>query len=78
MVLVPTRELAKQVAEVFTPLAAAVQLRVTTVFGGVGQGSQCVGDALEITRPPRSSHLRQLHRGHPKRPSRYVPVEDGS
>ncbi len=40
LVLVPTRELARQVAEVITPLAAAMSLRVTTVFGGVGQGPQ--------------------------------------
>jgi len=40
LVLVPTRELAKQVADVFAPLAQALSLRVTTVFGGVGQGPQ--------------------------------------
>ena len=40
LVLVPTRELARQVADVITPLAAAMSLRVTTVFGGVGQGPQ--------------------------------------
>ena len=40
MVLVPTRELAKQVAAVFIPLANAMGLRVTTVYGGVGQRPQ--------------------------------------
>jgi superfamily II DNA/RNA helicase len=35
LVLVPTRELAAQVAAVLTPLAAAVNRQVTTVFGGV-------------------------------------------
>ncbi len=40
LVLVPTRELAKQVAETLRPLAAAMGMRVTTVFGGVGQGPQ--------------------------------------
>ncbi|MGH9179111.1 MAG: DEAD/DEAH box helicase, partial [Acidimicrobiales bacterium] len=40
LVLVPTRELASQVAETLTPLAAAVGLRVATVFGGVGQDPQ--------------------------------------
>ena len=40
LVLVPTRELATQVAAVIEPLAAAVNLRVTTVFGGVGHGPQ--------------------------------------
>ena len=40
LILVPTRELANQVAEAMTPLAKAMSLRVTTVFGGVGQGPQ--------------------------------------
>ena len=40
LILVPTRELAAQVAATITPLAAAARLRVTTVFGGVGQHPQ--------------------------------------
>ncbi|WP_240477457.1 DEAD/DEAH box helicase [Jiangella muralis] len=40
LVLVPTRELANQVAATMAPLAAATGLRITTVFGGVGQGPQ--------------------------------------
>jgi superfamily II DNA/RNA helicase len=40
LILVPTRELANQVAAVVEPLAKATGLRVTTVFGGVGQGRQ--------------------------------------
>ena len=40
LVLVPTRELANQVAETIRPLAAALGLRITTVFGGVSQGRQ--------------------------------------
>lgn len=40
LVLVPTRELATQVAATFEPLARAVGLRVTTIFGGVPQGRQ--------------------------------------
>lgn len=40
LILAPTRELAVQVAAVVTPLAAAMALRVTTVYGGVSQGSQ--------------------------------------
>ncbi len=40
LVLVPTRELANQVAETIAPLATAVGLRVTTVFGGVSQVKQ--------------------------------------
>nr|WP_232827415.1 DEAD/DEAH box helicase [Jiangella endophytica] len=40
LVLVPTRELANQVAATMAPLAAATGLRIATVFGGVGQGPQ--------------------------------------
>ena len=40
LVLVPTRELATQVAETLAPLAAAVGLRTVTVMGGVGMGPQ--------------------------------------
>ncbi|MBB5787632.1 superfamily II DNA/RNA helicase [Jiangella mangrovi] len=40
LVLVPTRELANQVAATVAPLAAATGLRLATVFGGVGQGPQ--------------------------------------
>ena len=40
LVLVPTRELANQVAETIAPLAAAYRLSTTTVFGGVAQSRQ--------------------------------------
>ncbi len=40
LVLVPTRELANQVADTIAPLAKALSLKVTTVYGGVGQGAQ--------------------------------------
>ncbi|SJM69440.1 DEAD/DEAH box helicase [Gulosibacter sp. 10] len=40
LVLLPTRELATQVAAVIGPLAAAEGLTVTTIFGGVKQGPQ--------------------------------------
>ena len=40
LVLVPTRELARQVADELTPLAGAVGLRITTVFGGASIGRQ--------------------------------------
>ena len=40
LVLVPTRELATQVAEEIAPLAAARKLRVATVYGGVPLGAQ--------------------------------------
>ena len=40
LVLAPTRELATQIAATLEPLAAAHQLKVTTIFGGVPQGRQ--------------------------------------
>ena len=40
LVLVPTRELANQVAAVLEPLAKAAGLRTTVVFGGVSQSRQ--------------------------------------
>lgn len=40
LVLAPTRELATQIAATLEPLAAAHQLRVTTIFGGVPQNRQ--------------------------------------
>ncbi len=40
LVLAPTRELALQINEVLAPLAKAVGLRTTTIFGGVSAGPQ--------------------------------------
>jgi superfamily II DNA/RNA helicase len=40
LILVPTRELANQVAAVVDPLARALGMSTTTVFGGVGQNPQ--------------------------------------
>ncbi len=40
LVLAPTRELATQIAATLEPLAAAYNLRVTTIFGGVSQTRQ--------------------------------------
>ncbi|SCX59606.1 Superfamily II DNA and RNA helicase [Klenkia marina] len=40
LILVPTRELANQVAAVVTPLATAVGMKTAVVFGGVGQNPQ--------------------------------------
>jgi superfamily II DNA/RNA helicase len=40
LVLVPTRELASQVADVLTPLGQPLGVSVTTVYGGVGIGRQ--------------------------------------
>jgi len=40
LVLAPTRELATQIAATLEPIAAAHNLKVTTIFGGVPQGRQ--------------------------------------
>jgi superfamily II DNA/RNA helicase len=40
LVLVPTRELAEQVAEVLEPLGRSIAVTVTTVYGGVSIGRQ--------------------------------------
>jgi superfamily II DNA/RNA helicase len=40
LVLAPTRELATQISAVLKPLAAAYNLKVTTIFGGVPQNRQ--------------------------------------
>ncbi|MFZ5869429.1 MAG: DEAD/DEAH box helicase [Actinomycetota bacterium] len=48
LVLAPTRELARQIAAVVEPLAAAAGLRVTTVFGGVPQGRQVAALAAGV------------------------------
>jgi superfamily II DNA/RNA helicase len=40
LVLAPTRELATQIAATLEPLAAALNLKVTTIFGGVSQNRQ--------------------------------------
>ena len=40
LILVPTRELANQVMTSLQPLAAAMSLRVCSIYGGVGQGPQ--------------------------------------
>ncbi|MFW3172480.1 DEAD/DEAH box helicase, partial [Geodermatophilus sp. CPCC 206100] len=50
LVLVPTRELANQVAAVVDPLARALGMRTTTVFGGVGQNPQvrALADGVDV------------------------------
>ena len=40
LVLAPTRELARQIADVLAPLAHSLDLRVTTVFGGAPMNAQ--------------------------------------
>jgi superfamily II DNA/RNA helicase len=44
LVLVPTRELAQQVADVLAPLGRSINVRLTTVYGGASMGKQI--DAL--------------------------------
>lgn len=44
LILVPTRELAKQVTDALSPLAQSIGLRVTSVYGGAPMGRQV--DAL--------------------------------
>ena len=63
LVLVPTRELAVQVHAALAPLADAVSLRSTTVFGGVPQGRQVTalqsGVDIVIACPGRLTDLAQ-------------------
>ncbi|MGH9286206.1 MAG: DEAD/DEAH box helicase, partial [Acidimicrobiales bacterium] len=66
LVLVPTRELAAQVAAALIPLARAMQLRVAVVHGGVSQGPQVSalrhgGDVL-VACPGRLEDL--INQGH--------------
>ena len=66
LVLVPTRELANQVAEALTPLARALSLNVTTVIGGAGQRPQVDslrrGTDVLVACPGRLEDLiRQRH-----------------
>lgn len=70
LVLVPTRELASQVAETVTPLARSVGLRTMTIFGGVGQNPQVAalrgGVDIVIATPGRLEDLigqRHCHLG---------------
>jgi superfamily II DNA/RNA helicase len=61
LVLAPTRELATQIAATLEPLAAAYDLRVTTIFGGVPQGRQVaalrVGVDIVVACPGRLEDL---------------------
>ncbi len=65
LVLVPTRELAQQVADVLTPLGHSVGVRLTTVYGGAPMGRQVEalrrGVDLVIATPGRLIDL--LERG---------------
>ena len=63
LVLVPTRELANQVAAVIAPLARAMNLRHTVVYGGVGFGNQTTalrnGVDIVVACPGRLEDLMQ-------------------
>ncbi|WP_262778429.1 DEAD/DEAH box helicase [Brevibacterium permense] len=63
LVLAPTRELATQITEVIDPLAKAVGLRTTTIFGGVKQRRQEValkaGVDIVVACPGRLKDLLQ-------------------
>jgi superfamily II DNA/RNA helicase len=66
LILVPTRELANQVAAVVNPLASALGMRTTVVFGGVGQNPQvqalAAGVDVLIACPGRLEDL--IKQGH--------------
>ncbi len=66
LVLVPTRELAAQVAQTVVPLAAAMGLRCVTIHGGVPQGPQTTalrrGADIVIATPGRLEDL--IAQGH--------------
>ncbi len=60
LILVPTRELASQVAADFAPLAAAQGLRVAAVFGGmptIAQGKRAKGAHILVATPGRLTDL---------------------
>ncbi len=63
LVLAPTRELVQQVTEALTPYATSLQLRVTTVVGGLSIGRQAAAlrDGVEvvIATPGRLKDLIQ-------------------
>jgi superfamily II DNA/RNA helicase len=61
LVLVPTRELAAQIEADLAPLAAAVDVRVASIYGGVGYGGQVAalrkGVDVLVACPGRLSDL---------------------
>lgn len=66
LILAPTRELATQIDDVIAPLAAAYQLRTTTIFGGVKQQRQVEalrrGIDIVVACPGRLEDL--MHQGY--------------
>jgi len=64
LVLVPTRELAQQVADVLAPLGRCIGVSIATVYGGVSIGRQisCVRDAdIVVATPGRLIDLHERH-----------------
>ena len=64
LVLVPTRELAQQVADVLTPLGRRINVSIATVYGGVPIGRQItrVRDAdIVVATPGRLIDLLERH-----------------
>jgi superfamily II DNA/RNA helicase len=61
LVLVPTRELAQQVTDALTPYARSLQLRLTTVVGGMSIGRQAgalrAGAEVVVATPGRLKDL---------------------
>ncbi|MBW5481683.1 DEAD/DEAH box helicase [Streptomyces bambusae] len=61
LVLVPTRELAQQVADALTPYAQALELRLTVVVGGLQSGRQAAalkaGAEVVVATPGRLADL---------------------
>ncbi|HEY9475599.1 MAG TPA: DEAD/DEAH box helicase, partial [Mycobacteriales bacterium] len=61
LVIVPTRELAQQVADALSPLAAALRLRLTTVYGGTSLSRQITalrrGVDIVVATPGRLTDL---------------------
>ncbi|MGN7190624.1 MULTISPECIES: DEAD/DEAH box helicase [unclassified Curtobacterium] len=78
LVLAPTRELATQIDATLAPLAKAMGLNTTTVFGGVGQGRQVEafnrGVDVVVACPGRLADLMQ--QGHVKLDAIEVTVLD--
>ncbi len=63
LILVPTRELARQVADVLLPLAEKLGLRLTCCYGGAGMDAQIralkEGTEVVVATPGRLIDLRQ-------------------
>jgi superfamily II DNA/RNA helicase len=68
LVLAPTRELATQIDAVLAPLAKAMGLTTTTIFGGVSQGRQVEalrsGVDIVVACPGRLADLMQQGHAH--------------